>query len=65
MIFVPSVSFFSEWIELFNEFDTNKDGELCKDEIKCLMRVLGTNPTDEEVDEYIKEVDKNGKMSSL
>ncbi|XP_053394974.1 troponin C, skeletal muscle-like [Mercenaria mercenaria] len=51
-----------EWIKMFNELDENKDGELCKDEIKYLMRVCGANPTDEDVDEYIRDVDKNDDM---
>ena len=50
---------FLEWIDIFNELDANNDGELCRDEIVYAMRVLGTNPTDVEVDDYIKEADKN------
>ncbi|XP_053378382.1 uncharacterized protein LOC128548059 [Mercenaria mercenaria] len=48
------------WIELFHEFDTNKNEELCKEEVMTLMRVCGTNPTDKEVEEYIRDADKNG-----
>ena len=41
-------------------FDKDNDGEITTDEIGTVMRHLGQEPTEEELQEIIKVVDYNG-----
>ncbi|XP_063429143.1 calmodulin-like [Mytilus trossulus] len=41
----------------FDRFDTDKDGKLSKEEITQLLRVVGNNPTDDDITQIFKEVD--------
>ena len=52
---------FTEYKEAFREFDKDKSGRICTRELKSLLRCLGCNPTDLELQEIINEVDANGK----
>lgn len=52
--------------EMFNDFDENKNGSLDRDEVIQLMMVCGANPTEEDVDEYMREADagkNDGKVT--
>ena len=53
----------SEYKEAFREFDKDKSGRICTRELKSLLRCLGCNPTDLELQEIINEVDANGKCA--
>jgi asparaginyl-tRNA synthetase len=45
--------------EAFNVFDKDCDGFITTDELATVMRTLGHNPTKEELDELIKQYDKD------
>lgn len=47
-------------LECFNNYDDDGSGELCKKELKLLMAQLGQDPSSEELDAMIAEIDKDG-----
>lgn len=58
----PSVSFTaSEIKEIFQKIDKNGNGHIEASELVLVLRGLGQNPTDEEVAEGLKAIDRNGK----
>uniref|UniRef100_A0A0V0JB86 Calmodulin n=2 Tax=Schistocephalus solidus TaxID=70667 RepID=A0A0V0JB86_SCHSO len=48
-----------EYKESFDLFDKNGDGRISKMELKSVMKSLGQNPTQAEIDQMVKEVDTN------
>lgn len=46
--------------EAFAAYDLDKNGAIDAKELGVVLRNLGQNPTDEELDQYIKEADTNG-----
>ena len=44
-------------MDVFNEFDVDKNGHITREELLVVMQQLGQNPTDEELMEMIREVD--------
>ena len=50
---------------VFDLFDSNHDGTICVSELMKLMQSCGQNPTDKDVEEIMKSVDKNGKSSAF
>ena len=50
----------AELKKAFDVMDTNKDGEVTKEELKTLLSGLGEDVTDEIVDEMIAIADTNG-----
>ena len=48
-----------EYQDAFEMFDKDKDGAITARELGNMMRSIGQNPTDEEVNAMIKEVDLN------
>ena len=48
-----------EYKDAFEMFDKDKDGAITARELGNMMRSIGQNPTDEEVNAMIKEVDLN------
>eukprot|EP01080_Neovahlkampfia_damariscottae_P002536 gene2536-3498_t len=44
----------------FNDFDKNKDGFLTSEELKAVMKTIGEELTDDEVDAMIQYADKDG-----
>jgi len=50
-----------EYKEAFRMFDKDGNGKISTSEIKNLLRSLGCNPTDLEVQRIVNEVDSNGK----
>ena len=45
--------------EVFDLFDKDKDGAITIKELGDVLRALGANPTQAELDEMIEEVDNN------
>ncbi|CAG2184379.1 neo-calmodulin-like [Mytilus galloprovincialis] len=45
--------------ETFDIFDKNKNGSICATELGTLLRAVGENPTQREIEYFIKSCDKN------
>lgn len=54
-------NYFSEFKEAFSLFDKDGDGTICSKELGTVMRSLGQNPTEAELQDMINEVDADGK----
>ena len=50
-----------EFKAAFDMFDTDGGGDISTKELGTVMRMLGQNPTREELDEIIEEVDEDGE----
>ncbi|KAJ3697503.1 hypothetical protein LUZ61_001208 [Rhynchospora tenuis] len=50
----------AEFREAFSLFDKDNDGFITKQELATVIRQLGQNPSDEDVQEMIREVDADG-----
>lgn len=50
----------AELREAFSLFDKDGDGDISVKELGTVMRSLGQNPSDQELDEMIREVDVDG-----
>ena len=59
-VFLNNV-FFSEFKEAFLLFDKDGDGTITTKELGTVMRSLGQNPTEAELQDMINEVDADGK----
>ena len=57
--------FFSEFKEAFSLFDKDGDGTITTKELGTVMRSLGQNPTEAELQDMINEVDADGKSLIL
>lgn len=53
--------FTTEFKAAFDMFDTDGGGDISTKELGTVMRMLGQNPTREELNEIIEEVDEDGK----
>ena len=51
----------TEYREAFNLFDKDGDETISTPELLTVMRSLGHNPSQDDIMDMIKEVDKNGK----
>lgn len=58
--FLCSIFFFSEFKEAFSLFDKDGDGTITTKELGTVMRSLGQNPTEAELQDMINEVDADG-----
>ena len=54
----------AEMRSVFDLFDINHDGTICVSELMKLMQSCGQNPTEGDVVEIMKAVDKNGKLGT-
>jgi len=50
----------AEFREAFSVFDKNGDGSIGTKELGTVMKTLGLNPTDEELQQMVAEVDTDG-----
>ena len=57
---VLSAQQISELKEAFQLFDRDGDGTISTDELGIVLRSIGQNPTDKQIEEMIAEVDSNG-----
>ena len=53
--------FAAEFKEAFSLFDKDGDGTITTKELGTVMRSLGQNPTEAELQDMINEVDADGK----
>ena len=53
----------AEFKAAFDMFDTDGGGDISTKELGTVMRMLGQNPTREELDEIIEEVDEDGETA--
>jgi Ca2+-binding EF-hand superfamily protein len=53
----------AEFKEAFSLFDKDGDGTISSNELGVVMRSLGQNPSDQELDDLIKEVDIDGMVN--
>ena len=58
LLYVYSV--FTEFKEAFSLFDKDGDGTITTKELGTVMRSLGQNPTEAELQDMINEVDADG-----
>ena len=58
-------SVFTEFKEAFSLFDKDGDGTITTKELGTVMRSLGQNPTEAELQDMINEVDADGKLSKM
>lgn len=54
--------FCAEFKEAFSLFDKDGDGTITTKELGTVMRSLGQNPTEAELQDMINEVDADGKV---
>lgn len=58
----PTVAVFAEFKEAFSLFDKDGDGTITTKELGTVMRSLGQNPTEAELQDMINEVDADGEL---
>lgn len=62
----PALTPFSaEFKAAFDMFDADGGGDISTKELGTVMRMLGQNPTKEELDAIIEEVDEDGEQPSV
>lgn len=54
-----------EFREAFTLFDKDGDGEIDIDELVKTLKSLGKNPSQEEINELVRDFDANGKESLI
>jgi calmodulin len=60
MVDLLSEQYLEEFREVFNLFDKDGSGTISASELGTVMRTLGQNPSETEVENMIREVDKDG-----
>lgn len=57
------ISHIAEYKEAFSLFDKDGDGTINTSELGTVMRSLGQNPTEDEIQDMINEVDGDGRCN--
>jgi calmodulin len=57
---LPASDFEHEMRMAFQVFDRDNSGTISSDELRLVMKQLGENLTDQEIDEMLHEADKDG-----
>jgi len=57
--------FVEEFREAFSLFDKNGDGTISSTELGTVMRSLGQNPTENELQDMINEIDVDGLVNII
>ena len=60
---ITNLEYFSEFKEAFSLFDKDGDGTITSMELGTVMRSLGANPTEAELQDMINEIDADGKQT--
>ena len=55
----------TEYQDAFEIYDRDGNGFITTRELKSLLRCLGSNPTDAELQQIVNEVDADGKFTKL
>lgn len=55
-----SAQLIEELRETFEMFDTNKDGTICKEELKSVIEKVDINLTEDQFNELVDTLDRNG-----
>ena len=58
---IHNLSFIAEYKEAFNLYDKDNDGIIATQKLGRVLRAMGLNPTEIEIQEMIDEVDSEGK----
>ena len=64
-VFDIVIPLFVEFKEAFSLFDKDGDGTITTKELGTVMRSLGQNPTEAELQDMINEVDADGESNNL
>ena len=56
---------YTEYRQAFAVFDKDGDGTISTEELDVVMRSLGENPSEEELEDLIQEIDVDGKWWDL
>lgn len=59
------ICLYTEFKEAFSLFDKDGDGTITTKELGTVMRSLGQNPTEAELQDMINEVDADGEDTDL
>ena len=51
--------------EAFSNFDTNGDGNICIDELKTAMFLMGNNPTDDDMKSIMNDIDIDSNKTQI
>jgi hypothetical protein len=59
------ISHIVEIIEAFDIFDKNGDGVIAGKEVGPILRILGQNPTEAEINKFVSSADLEGKHKNV
>ena len=59
------VGILAEFKEAFHLFDKDGDGTISTKELGTVMRSLGQNPTEKELQDMVNEVDEDGECTGF
>lgn len=63
LVFNCTAQLFSVWRETFSMFDKNADGHICTNELGTVMRAMGQNPTNANVEAMMSKLDADGEYT--